>query len=69
MVASHDGPLSMNQENAYELRWAELAEISEESMKDLSEEPIRRKYAPWVHAMLAEPAAKDGKALLGRVGA
>ena len=37
LVAEHGGPLRMNEENAYELRW----------------EPIDRKYAPWVSAVFS----------------
>jgi len=47
--------LRMNVENAYGLRWVELAEVSKDSRIDLKKEPIDRKYAPWVHAMFSLP--------------
>jgi isopentenyldiphosphate isomerase len=53
LVAKYDGPLHLNQRNAYELRWVELPEILEESVADLEKEPIERTYAPWVHATFA----------------
>lgn len=53
--AKHDGPLNMNRNSAYELRWAEFAEISRDSRKDSKKEPIERKYAPWVNAMFSLP--------------
>jgi len=53
LVAEHGGPLRMNEENAYELRWVELAEISKDSRTDLKREPIDRKYAPWVSAVFS----------------
>jgi len=58
MMARYSGPLRMNEKNAYELRWAELGEISEELPADSEKEPIERKYAPWVHAIFALPAKK-----------
>lgn len=51
MVANHSSPVRMNEKNAYNLRWTELAEISKDSLADLEKEPIDRKYAPWVHAV------------------
>jgi isopentenyldiphosphate isomerase len=63
MVAKYDGPLHMNKKNAYELRWAELADISKDSVEDLRKEPIDRKYAPWVHALFALPPAQISGAL------
>jgi len=65
MVARYDGPWHMNPKNVYGLRWAELAEVSEDSMEDLKKEPIERKYAPWVHALFSQPASRVEKALLG----
>jgi isopentenyldiphosphate isomerase len=53
MVTKYDGPVHMNKKNAYELRWAELSEISKESAADLQKEPVKRKYAPWVHAIFS----------------
>jgi isopentenyldiphosphate isomerase len=53
LAAKHSGPLVMNKNSAYELRWAEFAEISADSRKDSKEKPIDRKYAPWVHAMFS----------------
>jgi isopentenyldiphosphate isomerase len=53
LAAKHSGPLNMNRNSAYELRWAEFAEISRDSRKDSTKEPIDRKYAPWVHAMFS----------------
>jgi isopentenyldiphosphate isomerase len=67
MVARYGGPLHMNPRNVYELRWAELGEVSDESKDDLDKEPIDRKYAPWVHAMFTQPAVRIGKVLLGQV--
>ena len=46
MVTKHVGPINMNEKNAYELRWAELPEISKESAADSEKEPIEQKYAP-----------------------
>ena len=66
MVAKYDGPLHMNKKNAYELRWAELADISKDSVEDLRKEPIDRKYAPWVHAVFALPPAEISRALSTR---
>lgn len=63
MVARYDGPLRMNPKNAYELRWVELAEIAGQSEEDLKEEPIDRRYAPWVHAVMALPRADVSRAL------
>jgi len=65
MVARHRGPFHMDPRNAYEIKWAELAEIAKESMQDLKKEPIERKYAPWVHAMFALPVARVRRALAG----
>jgi isopentenyldiphosphate isomerase len=53
--AKHRGPVNMNRESVYELRWAEFAEISRESQRDSKKAPIDRKYAPWVHAMFSLP--------------
>jgi isopentenyldiphosphate isomerase len=55
MAARYDGPLRMNKKNAYDLRWAKLSEISKDCKEDMRKEPIDRKYAPWVHAVLALP--------------
>ena len=64
MVAKYGGPLRMNPKNAYELRWAGLAEISKDSAEDLEKEPVDRKYAPWVQAILALPSKQVEKAFL-----
>ncbi len=53
LVAKHDGPLYMNKESAYELRWVEITEISKDSRTDLKRKPIDRKYAPWVSAVFS----------------
>jgi len=53
LVAKHSGPLRMNEENAYELRWVELAEVSKDSRTDLKRTPIDRKYAPWVNTLFS----------------
>jgi isopentenyldiphosphate isomerase len=53
LAAKHNGPTNMNRNSAYELRWAEVAEISRDSRKDSKKEPINRKYAPWVHTMFS----------------
>jgi isopentenyldiphosphate isomerase len=58
LAAKHSGPLNMNRNSAYELRWAEFAEISRDSGKDSKEKPIDRKYAPWVHAMFSLPVER-----------
>src|SRR5216683_1177443 len=55
LAAKHRGPMNMNRNSAYELRWAKFAEISRDSQTDSKKEPIDRKYAPWVHAMLSLP--------------
>ena len=60
LVAKHDGTLHMSKKSAYELRWAELAEISKDSRKDLKKEPIERKYTPWVSAAFS-PASIEGE--------
>jgi hypothetical protein len=56
----------MNPKNVYELRWAELSDISGDSTEDLKTKPIERKYAPWVHAIFALPVEKIRGALLAR---
>ncbi len=53
---------NMNEKNAYELRWADLAEISKDSRADLKREPIRRKYAPWVSAVFSLPSRETEEA-------
>jgi isopentenyl-diphosphate Delta-isomerase len=55
LAAKYNGPMKMNRKSAYELRWAEFAEISRDSQRDSKEKPIDRKYAPWVHAMFSLP--------------
>ncbi len=55
LAAKHSGPISMNRNSAYEVRWAELAEISKDSQGDSKKKPIDRKYAPWVLAMFSLP--------------
>lgn len=67
MVAKYDGPVHMNEKNAYDLRWAKLSEILEESASDLQKEPIERIYAPWVHAIftLSPEIIKDALMSVG----
>jgi len=67
MVTKYEGPFRMNPKNAYAVRWTGLTEISNDSKEDLTKEPADRKYAPWVHAIFAEPAATIGNAFLGHV--
>jgi isopentenyldiphosphate isomerase len=55
LAAKHGGPMNMNRNSAYELRWAEPAEISRDSQTDSKKRPIDRKYAPWVHAIFSLP--------------
>ena len=55
LAAKHRGPLIMNRNSAYELRWAKFTEILRDSQTDSRKEPIDRKYAPWVHAMFSLP--------------
>ncbi len=55
MVTRHDGPLHMNEKNAYELRWVALDEILGDTEGDLHRAPVDMKYAPWVHAIFALP--------------
>lgn len=55
LAAKHGGPMKMNRNSAYELRWAEFAEISRDLQTDAKKKPIDRKYAPWVHAMFSLP--------------
>lgn len=55
LAAMYSGPMKMNRESAYELRWAECAEISRDSRKDSKKKPIDRNYAPWVQAMFSLP--------------
>ena len=55
LAAKHGGPVNMNRNSAYELQWAEFAEISRDSQADSKKALIDRKYAPWVHAMFSLP--------------
>jgi len=64
LAAKHRGPMNMNRDSAYELRWAEFAEISGDSQTDLRKKPIDRKYAPWVHAMFSLPHERVEEAFL-----
>ena len=64
LAAKHRGPMNMNRDSAYELRWAKLAEISRDSQTDSKKEPIGRKYAPWVHAVFSLPFEKVEEAFL-----
>jgi isopentenyldiphosphate isomerase len=64
LAAKHGGPVSMNRNSAYELRWAKFAEISRDSQVDSKKEPIDRKYAPWVHAMFSLPHERVEEAFL-----
>jgi hypothetical protein len=54
----------MNRNSAYELQWAEFAEISRDAQTDLRKRPIDRKYAPWVHAVFSLPLEKIEEAFL-----
>ena len=58
MVAKYGGPLRVNPKNAYQARWVELSEILKDSESDLKKEPLDRKYAPWVHPLVALPRGK-----------
>ena len=62
LAAKHSGPVNMNRNSAYELQWAEFAEISRDSQTDSKKAPIDRKYAPWVHAMFSLPHERVEKA-------
>ncbi len=62
LAAKHRGPLIMNRNSAYELRWAKFTEILRDSQTDSRKEPIDRKYAPWVHAMFSLPHERVEKA-------
>jgi hypothetical protein len=53
LAAKYSGPVIMNRNSAYELRWAKVAEISRDSQTDLRKKPIDRKYAPWVHGIFS----------------
>ena len=53
LFAKHIGPLHMNEDNAYELNWVQLADILNDARTDLGEEPVDRKHAPWVHAIFS----------------
>ena len=64
LSAKHNGPLDMNEKNAYELRWADPTEIWQESIADLKKESIERMYAPWVHAVFSLPLEKVNGALM-----
>ncbi len=62
LAAKHRGPMNRNRNSAYELQWAEFAEISRDSQTDSKKAPIDRKYAPWVHAMFSLPRERVEKA-------
>ncbi len=64
LAAKHGGFVHMSGKNAYELRWAEFAEISRDSQTDSRKEPIDRKYAPWVHALFSLPLERVEEAFL-----
>jgi len=64
MVTRYDGPLRVNERNAYAAEWVESSEIDEESKADLKKEPIERKYAPWVHAIFTLPQGTAKRALV-----
>jgi isopentenyldiphosphate isomerase len=64
LAAKYRGLVHKNGKNAYELRWAEFAEISRDSQADLRKKPIDRKYAPWVHAMFSLPTKRVEEAFL-----
>lgn len=62
LVAKYHGPMRMNKESAYQLRWVEPREISKDSRADLKKEPIDRKYAPWVSAVFSLSSKEVGEA-------
>jgi isopentenyldiphosphate isomerase len=62
LAANYSGPMKMNRDSAYELRWAEFSEISRDSQADVKKKPIDRKYAPWVDAMFSLPHETVGDA-------
>ena len=64
LAAKHRGPVNMNRNSVYELRWAKFAEISRDSQTDSKKEPIDHKYAPWVHAVFSLPLEKIEEAFL-----
>ncbi len=55
LFAKHGSPMRINAKNAYDLNWVHIAEILNDSRKDLEKEPIDRKYAPWIHAVFQLP--------------
>jgi isopentenyldiphosphate isomerase len=64
LAAKYGGPMNVNRDSAYELRWVELAEISRDSHRDSKKKPIDRMYAPWVHAMFLLPFERVEQAFL-----
>ncbi len=62
LAAKHGGPMVMNRNSAYELRWAKFTEILRDSQTDPRKKPIDRKYAPWVQAMFSLPRERVEKA-------
>ena len=53
-----DGQPHINKKNVYELRSADLEQITKDSRADLKKEPLQRSYAPWVHAVFALPSGR-----------
>jgi isopentenyldiphosphate isomerase len=62
LAAKQHGLVHMNRKSAYELRWAEFAEVSRDSQTDSRREPLDRKYAPWIHAVFSRPLERVEKA-------
>ena len=63
MVTRYDGPIHMNEKNAYEAQWTTIEEIADDSSADAKKKPIERKYAPWVHATFALPSGQVKRAI------
>jgi isopentenyldiphosphate isomerase len=63
MVARNREPVRMNRKNAYGSQLIEVAQIARDSRNDMRNEPMNRKYAPWVHAVFSLPLQKIEAAL------
>ncbi len=64
LLARFDGPFYPNKNNVYELRWIDLDDIMAATASDLRKEPIKRKFAPWVHKVFSLPEEAIRKAFL-----
>ncbi len=64
LAAKYSGPVNMNRNSAYELWWAEFAEVSRDLQADSKKEPVDHKYAPWVHAIFSLPLERIEQAFL-----